>query len=515
MKKQPEHAKNFQGKAKNIPEENLFMLPYQSKWIRDESILKLFEKSRRVGVSFATSYNVVRRHSRDDWTQDTWCSSRDEPTARLFVSDCKGFTKVLKAAATDLGRRLIDKEGSYSLQFANHTEVNSVASNADVFAGKGGSVILDEFALRKDPRGVYAIASPTIDWGGGMEIVSTHRGSGNFYNKLIEEIRHKGNPKGFSLHRVTLQDALDQGFLWKLQTKLRENDPRMQMDEADYWNYQRGRCADEETFLQEYMCVPSDDASAFLPYDLIATCELHHPDQIHIDTEETRDFSGRKGSIRTLSLYTIDQIINSPFELYAGVDIGRDHDLTVIWLAGRALGMLMPLRIIEMSNVEFDRQEKELYELLRLPRMRRCCIDNTGIGKQFGERAQKRFRSRVEPVTFTAPVKEALAYPLRSAFEDRSIRVPQDDLVTSDLRAIKKETTAAGNIRFSADRGKNGHADRFWSLALAVHAATSPSALPYAPETRPPQAPQSNAFFGFVGSQFASLLNQFDSRRHY
>jgi phage FluMu gp28-like protein len=26
-------------------------------------------------------------------------------------------------------------------------------------------------------------------------------------------------------------------------------------------------------------------------------------------------------------------------------------------------------------------------------------------------------------------------------------------------------------VRFAADRGMNGHADRFWGLALAVHAA--------------------------------------------
>jgi phage FluMu gp28-like protein len=39
------------------------------------------------------------------------------------------------------------------------------------------------------------------------------------------------------------------------------------------------------------------------------------------------------------------------------------------------------------------------------------------------------------------------------------------------LRAIKRETTFAGNIRFAADRGGNGHADRFWALALAIRAS--------------------------------------------
>ena len=69
-------------------------------------------------------------------------------------------------------------------------------------------------------------------------------------------------------------------------------------------------------------------------------------------------------------------------------------------------------------------------------------------------------------------MKEELAYPVKAAFEDLNLRIPFDRDLQSDLRAIKKETTAAGNIRFSADRSENGHADRFWALALALHAAS-------------------------------------------
>jgi phage FluMu gp28-like protein len=36
---------------------------------------------------------------------------------------------------------------------------------------------------------------------------------------------------------------------------------------------------------------------------------------------------------------------------------------------------------------------------------------------------------------------------------------------------MRKEATASGNIRFTGERTKNGHADRFWGLALALHAA--------------------------------------------
>lgn len=103
--------------------------------------------------------------------------------------------------------------------------------------------------------------------------------------------------------------------------------------------------------------------------------------------------------------------------------------------------------------------------------MRRCCIDASGMGIQFAERAARRFgKYRVEGVKFSAPVKEELAYPFRAAFEDGNLRIPFDRKLRADLRAVKKETTAAGNIRFAADRGENGHSDRFWAGALAIHA---------------------------------------------
>lgn len=466
--------KPFRGKAKNIPKNlRTFMLPYQAKWVYDNHFLKLMEKSRRIGISYSTAYRTVRKHTLKNHQWDTWVSSRDDTTAKLFIKDCKAFAQILKAAATDLGEKVIDNEKLHTIKFANDTELNSLASNPDVFAGKGGDVVLDEFALRKDPRGVYGIATPTIDWGGCLEIISTHRGSANYFNELIKEIREKGNPKQFSHHRVTLQDALDQGFLYKVQCKLRDGDPRLEMTEADYFDYIKNRAPNLEIFEQEYMCVPSDDATAFLSYDLIATCTMSGNDNLNVTKENTVTFAGQKGEIRYLRLYdSLDKLNEIAVPLYVGVDVGRDHDLTVIWVFAKILGTLIPVLIIEMYRVEFERQEKELYSVLDLTYTMRACIDNTGIGKQFTERAQKKYgQYKVEACTFTTQFKEQIAYPVRSSFEDRTLKVPDDELIIADLRAIKKENTIAGNIRFYADRGKNGHADRFWALALSKHAA--------------------------------------------
>ena len=440
------------GNAKIIPPSDALLLPYQRRWVLDTARIKVMEKSRQIGISWASAYSLVRRKALAGARYDAWVSSRDEIQARLFLDDCRHFAGILHTAVKDLGVQLIEDEKTYVLEFANGCKINSMSSSADAQAGKRGDRLLDEFALHKDPRKLYAIAYPGITWGGQLEMVSTHRGSHNFFNEIITEIREKGNPKKISLHRVTLEDALNDGFLYRLQQKLPPDDERQEMDEADYFNFIRGGCADEESFLQEYMCVPADDASAFLTCDMIAACEYDRNPANLSDCSDLSDLTDSKA-------------------LYIGVDVGRNHDLTVIWVNGFEAERHLCRRLIVLENRKFSEQEEILYSFLALPNMRRCCIDASGLGMQLAERAAEKFGSyRVEGVKFSGPVKEELAYPFRAVFEDRNIRIPNDPKLRADLRAIKKETTAAGNIRFSADRGENGHSDRFWAGALSVHA---------------------------------------------
>ncbi len=439
------------GNAKIIPDnpQGIF-LPYQAQWIKDRSRLKLMEKGRQIGLSWSTAWACDERTALRGNKHDQWVSSRDDIQARLFIEDCKLWAKVLQLAADDLGEIAIDKEkkfSAYVLQFANGKRIHSMSSNPDAQAGKRGGRVLDEFALHPDPRKLWSIAYPGITWGGAMEIISTHRGSANFFNDLVREAREQGNPKGLSLHRVTLQDALDQGFLYKLQQSLPDDDERQAMDEAAYFDFVKSGCADEESFLQEYMCEPADDNSAFLEYDLIAACEYGR--DINWQTRE----NGR---------------------LFAGVDIGRKKDLTVLWLLELLGDTLYTRDVICLQNMRKSDQEKILYPIMA--QCERICLDYTGLGIGWGDDAQDKFgTSRVECVTFTAHSKEAMAYPVRNKMEDRRLRIPYDKHIRADLRSVTKQTTAAGNVRFTAERTPDGHADRFWALALAIEAASTPA----------------------------------------
>lgn len=441
-------------KAKNRPKLEMgIFLPYQWRWIQDRSRIKLVEKSRQIGFSWATAYDIVRQQSRKAVKLDSWISSRDEIQARLFLQDCRKFGDILEIAASALGEGIYKDDGgkpytSFDLKFRSGATIHSMSSNPDAQAGKRGTRVLDEFALHPDPIKLYAIAYPGITWGGQMAIISTHRGADNFFNKLVQEAKFNGNPKKISLHRVTLEDALNQGFLAKLQSKLTAGDPRLDMDEQQYFDDVKSKCADYESFLQEYMCVPADDASVFISADILGGCFYNYGE---VWQTELQDCAG---------------------DLYIGVDVGRDNDLTVIWILERIAGMLFTRRVETLKGMKFSDQEAVLYPYLALPKMRRCCIDQTGLGRQFAERAQERFgKYRVEGVQFTARSKEEMAYPMRARFEDKTIRIPDTLEIRADIRAVKKTVGAGGAIRFDAARSENGHSDRFWALALAVEAA--------------------------------------------
>lgn len=437
------------GNAKVIPANpGAIFLPFQTRWIEDDSRLKLMEKCRQIGISWSTAYAADQRTAVQDARYDQWVSSRDDIQARLFLEDCKLWATAMDIAARDLGEQVIDEDGKHSayvLRFANGRRIHSMSSNPDAQAGKRGSRILDEFALHPDPRKLWAIAYPGITWGGSLEVISTHRGSRNFFNGLVREAKENGNPKRLSLHTVTLQTALDEGFLWKLQQSLPADDERQAMDEAFYFDWIKAGCADLESFQQEYMCRPADDDAAFLEYELIGAAEYG----------QGVDWRSCAGG-----------------ELYAGIDIGRKHDLTVLWVLEKLGDVLYTRHVEALRNMSKGDQEKILWPWIE--RCARTCIDATGLGIGWTDDAIARFGNyMVEGVTFTPRVKEQLAYPVRAIMEDRRLRIPQSGPIRGDLRSVTKQVTAAGNIRFTAERTPDGHADHFWALALAVHGASA------------------------------------------
>ena len=303
----------------------------------------------------------------------------------------------------------------------------------------------------------FTVAKPVTTWGGQLSIISTHRGLNTLFNEIITEILHKGNPKKWSLHTVPIQLAVEQGLVDRINTKTGANESN-----DDFLARIRNECIDEEQWLQEYCCTPADESAAFITHEMITACEDNHLRLLTFD-QLLKSFSPSSSA----SDVTVH---GSRFpQLYVGVDVARKNDLCVIDVGEKIGGVMWDRCRVELQNKTFSEIEFELHRLLKLPQVKRACIDATGMGMQLAEQARERFGWKVEPVTFTPAVKEELAFTLRRDFEDHRLRIVRDDNLRSDLRALKKDVTAAGNIRFAGE-SEDSHCDRTWAKALRQHA---------------------------------------------
>jgi phage FluMu gp28-like protein len=101
----------------------------------------------------------------------------------------------------------------------------------------------------------------------------------------------------------------------------------------------------------------------------------------------------------------------------------------------------------------------------------RVAVDATGMGSFPAKAARRKWGPKLEPVTFTAKVKEDLATSLYQTLTDQTLWLPRDDNeLRDDLCTIRRIVTTAGNVRFDAPRTAKGHADSAWALMLADHA---------------------------------------------
>jgi phage FluMu gp28-like protein len=432
---------------------------YQLRWLRDRAPLAIGEKSRRIGWTWTQALGAVL--DRVEGGSNYYHSSADMTASEEFIDNCSEWAGMVNAVATvSDGEEVVQDEKITTrvMSFANGTKIVAGSSNPKFFRSKGGAAGLDEFAFHRDGRELYKAAHATaMFWGYPLRIWSTHNGPGSYFNALINQA--KASKLKASLHKVTVLDAVEQGIVERIDMRTKKLDHVPAPDakrRQDWLDELRSTCPDEDTWNEEYMCVPSTDATSLLSYELIRACEVPN-----------------------LQLFDVMSLPREGGPIYAGFDVGRKRDLSSLW-ANEQLGDVHWTRIQRVfDRVNFTSQEGALNMLLANPRVIRLCIDATGIGLQMSERLQDRWgKYRVEAVNFSAPVKSELAMPLRRLFEDKLSRIPMDDAVREDLHSIRKIVTASNNVRLDADRSStDGHADRFWSLALAYHASATAKAI--------------------------------------
>lgn len=460
-------------------------LSYQRDWMNDDSPLKLGEKSRRIGWTYAESFDATSRRFRpsDARNVDYWFSSADESASAEFIEYCRFWAKDVFTTIADYFTEQVEdpKTGRTAVKFCircpNGRRITAMSSNPRRFRSKGGDVCLDEYAYHDDAREMYRAAQPSTIRGGWMRIFSTHNGEACEFNRMVQQARKILVAMGYDpdrppanidyatikakarelhlmplkLHRVTLMDAVAAGLVENINeyqgTKL---------NREDFIADCRATCIDEDMWNQEFMCVPSIDTVALLSYAIIEACE--HEDCVGLGNE----LAGYQGG-----------------PLFVGVDVGRTGDRTAIW-ADEMVGDVAWARQVKLiAKMSLPEQQRILAAVIRSGKTAKVCIDKTGIGLGLYEWTAKEFGEYlIEGVQFTSAEQHALAIGMQQTFEDKKTRIPANcSEVREQLHKVRKVVTIGGATRYEAPRDKTGHADVFWAKALAIRAAGAAGAV--------------------------------------
>ena len=336
---------------------------------------------------------------------------------------------------------------THTAKFPNGARIIALPANPDTARGFSGDVDLDEFALHKDSKAIWAALAPVATRGYSVGVASTFKGTENTFYRLAKDLGlHTGlrpaaqpvRANGWSGHWVDIHMCKAQG---------------MKVDVEGL----RQAIGDEEIWLEEFCNVPVSGAEQFLPSDLVMACES---DEASMAWE---------GDIEP--------------GLGAGMDIGRVHDRTVI-IVGAAVADLAIVRgMITLDRTPFAEQARIARGVASAVEEAggRFCVDATGIGAQMAEELHAefpcveavQFAARVESgardaegETISVPVKERMAVGVKRRMEEHTLRIPESQALRRACASIKRVMGATGQMRFDAARTEQGHADEFWALAL-------------------------------------------------
>lgn len=447
---------------------------YQKRWVEDPSRFKIGRICRQGGKTFeATLEAVLDCHER----KTLWvCLSRGERQSKELISQARIHAKAIGVAVKELESTFRGEEAEYKMleiRFPNGSRILGLPANPDTARGWSGNILLDEFALHKDSRAIWRALFPTITRGYKIRIVSTPFGKKNKFYELCTE------DNDYSKHIVPIAKALKEGLVLRDEAG---NPTTVQALKKAF--------GDDEGWAQEYDVEFIDEATAFLTYELIATVESDEADispawvsdlvkeaeeahKHYLGTKEEKPFNPplAKGGVGGFSEFDGD--------LYLGFDVGRKRDLSVIWLDEYKNNIAWSRAVISLVKTPFFIQKRIVFALLSHPKMRRGCIDQSGLGMQLAEQAVEHFGEyKVEGVDFTSANKEALATGLKKNFEDLQSRIPISQAIRNSLHSVKKYETTTGHFRFDADRTEEtGHADHFWAKALATQAESHPASV--------------------------------------
>jgi phage FluMu gp28-like protein len=454
------------------------LLPYQRKWISDRAQVKVCEKSRRIGITWCEAADRAL-DAASKRGMDTWYIGYNKDMALEFVETAawwaREFDRVARGieeiAVRDQARDIL----AYRVRFASGHKIVALSSRPSNLRGKQGCAVIDEAAFHEDLGGLLKAALAFTMWGGCVRVISTHNGAESAFNELVSDIRAGRRP--FSLHRVTLEEAVAEGLYKKIAERTKrewspEAEAAWMRELEDFY----GDNADEELH-----CIPRASQGTFLSSVLIeARMEADVP---VIRWEMPTEFAERSEEVRRAEtaafledrLDTILDGLDPALMTCFGEDFGRLGDLTVIWpmQIARDLKRRTPF-VVELRNIPFRQQEQILFYIAdRLPRFIGGAMDARGNGQYLAETARQRYGARIAQVMLSTEWYREQMPRFKAAFEDAAIAIPRDADILLDHRAIVIERGVAqvGDRRMRGSDRQLRHGDSAVAAALAYFAS--------------------------------------------
>ena len=417
------------------------LLPYQKAWLTDKALVKVWEKSRRIGASYVEALNCVLLSmlSKAAGGMNCYYLSYSKEMTQQFINDCAFWAHVLGIAITSMGEVVIKDEDKdimvYRIRFDSGFEIWGLPSVPRSLRSKQGHVVIDEAAFVDDLGELLKAAMALLMWGGSVSILSTHNGDDNPFNMLIHQI-HSGD-KDYSLHRTTITDALADGLYRRIcetkdieWTAEKETQWLLQL-EKDY-----GDAAEEELF-----CVPTRSGERYFSAELIRSVAVRDKSVFRFAADDSFTFEKaerREKEIRKWFKQVKPTLLSTDLPVCAGEDFARSGDITVLHFdAELPDGSTDTLCEIELRNVPFE-QQRQFIQLCfdTLKNFDGAAFDSRGNGQMIAEWAAQEYQGCIFQVMLSRKWYAENFPLLKTAFEEGKSNIPDDSYIKDDYKVV-------------------------------------------------------------------------------
>lgn len=463
-------SKKTAPKNKTVP---AVLLPYQQRWVNEKADVAVWEKSRRIGASWADAADAVLTASPAEGAMDALYIGYSEDMTREYIDDCAMWAKAFNLAAGEMNEIVYEDEGqaikAFRIDFASGHKILALSSRPRSIRGKQGKVTIDEAAFHDDLAGLMKAALAMLIWGGKVRLLSSHNGDANPFNEMVKDIRAGKLP--YSLHRTTFEDALNDGLYDRVRLIQGERMKEGSREEwADKIYAQYGENATEELDV-----IPSEGSGRYFTRMMIEACmqpnipviRLVHKNEFtllpeHIRFAETAEWCDEY----LLPLLTK---LDPNLDHFFGEDFARNGDLTCFWPLQQKQNLTLTTPfLVELRNVPFEQQRQILFYIIdRLPRFKAGAMDARGNGQYLAEVAMQKYgAARIAQVMLSQEWYREHMPPFKAAIEDKNFIMPADADVLSDFRMVAMDKGVAKVPDTAKNKGSDGR-DRHGDTAVA------------------------------------------------